>query len=66
MSRLGQMRIRHERCEFTGGRDDLGDGQACQLFGGTDGDVTAPEPAWAVDRTEVEERLRDFTGWIGG
>jgi TldD protein len=61
-----EVSVRRERCEFTGGRDDVADGRGSRLFAGADGDVAAPEPAWAVDPAEVEERLRDFAGWTGG
>lgn len=69
VNRLSQVSVRHERCEFIGGRDDLCDGDGYRLFAGDDGDdgeITAPESVWAVDRAEAEERLRDFTAWIGG
>ncbi|MFD3504217.1 metallopeptidase TldD-related protein [Streptomyces sp. NPDC058678] len=67
VSRLGEVSVRHERCEFTGGRDDLGDGS--RLFAGTGrtgGGLAVPEPPWPADREVIERLLLDFTAWIGG
>jgi TldD protein len=54
-----------ERCEFTGGRDDLGRGRTTRVFGGVADDLRAPQPPWPADEREVEEKLLRFAGWIG-
>jgi predicted Zn-dependent protease len=54
--------VRRERCEFTGGRDDLADGT--RVFGGAD-ELVAPEPDWPADEREVQRRLLEFAGRIG-
>lgn len=71
VDRLGEVTTRHERCEFTGGRDDLAAGS--RLFGGQEDsgqeggqELAAPEPPWPADREEIERRLLDFSAWIGG
>jgi TldD protein len=65
VSRRGQVSVRRERCEFTGGRDDLAEGRESRLFGGEESNFSAPEPTWPVDEHEIEARLLDFTTRIG-
>jgi len=58
--------VHRERCEFTGGRDDLGEDGGSRIFAGTADAVSPPEPPWPADQAEIEERLRDFIAWAGG
>ena len=62
----GQPSTRYERCEFTGGRDDLDDRGSRLFGGGSDDDLAAPEPPWPVDHAEIEELLRRFAERVGG
>ncbi|WP_020672456.1 metallopeptidase TldD-related protein [Amycolatopsis nigrescens] len=62
----GRVPVRRERCEFTGGRDDLGDDRGSTLFSGTQDGPVAPEPPWPAGHEEIERRLAEFIGWIGG
>jgi predicted Zn-dependent protease len=58
--------VHRERCEFTGGRDDPGEGGGSRIFAGPAGALSPPEPRWPVDQAEIEERLRTFIDWAGG